>query len=317
MNPQHPDHGRPCRPPALLTALLGLSLLLPTPLLAASLRIVATLPDLAAIARDIGGDRVSVEALVLPTQDPHFVDARPSMTLGLHRADLLILAGADLEEGWLPTLQVGARNAAIQPGAPGLLDASTLVELLDVQAERVDRSMGHVHPSGNPHYNYDPRRMHRVARGIAARLQQLDPGGAAHYAAGLTRFEQRLEAAIGRWESRLAPLRGRAVITYHQSFIYLSDWLGLRAIATLEPKPGIPPTPGHIQRALALADTDPPVFLLQERWYPARTAQLVAARLGVPLLIFEGGADLRAGQDYIAFMDSLVEQLAGAAGLAE
>jgi hypothetical protein len=187
----------------LCTTLLAL---LATPALAA-LKVVATVPDLAALARAVGGERVEVTALALPTQDPHFVDAKPSLALELNRADLLLAIGLGLESGWLPTLQTGARNPRILAGSPGYWEASSAVRLLEVPEAPVDRSAGDIHPGGNPHFLYDPRAALVVAKALAARLAQVDPAGASAYQANLARFTTELEAARAQWEQQLAPLR--------------------------------------------------------------------------------------------------------------
>jgi zinc/manganese transport system substrate-binding protein len=204
---------RTLRLPSLLALLLCL---LPFPA-RAELKVVASVPDLAALAKAVGGDRVSVQSLSLSTQDPHFVDARPSLVLELNRADLLLTLGLGMEAGWLPTLQTGARNAKILTGGAGYLDCSQFVRLLEVSGGGTDRSQGDVHTGGNPHYLYDPRAALQVARGIAARLTQLDARNAQVYAQNLARFTSELEAARKGWEQRLAALKGAPVISFHKS----------------------------------------------------------------------------------------------------
>ncbi len=286
----------------LLTAVLGL-----VPITSfASLRVVTTVPDLAAIARAVGGSRVSVVSLSLPTQDPHFVDARPSLVLDLNRADLLLAVGLELEVGWLGTLQTGARNARIQPGGRGFLDCSQLVERLEVPRGPVDRSMGDIHPGGNPHYLYDPRAAVRVARGIAERLGELDPEGKPTYAAGLQRFTSDLEGARVGWEKRLTALRGMPVVSYHRSFPYLADWLGFQTVGFVEFKPGIPPNPNHIAQLIAQARTRRVQLLLQESYYPDASARLVADKVGARLVVIPAGTGLRAGQSYREHLEEIV-----------
>ncbi|NMO21901.1 zinc ABC transporter substrate-binding protein [Pyxidicoccus fallax] len=289
----------------LLTVVLGL---VPT-VARAALRVVTTVPDLAAIARAVGGDRVTVQSLALPTQDPHFVDARPSLVLDLNRADLLLAVGLELEVGWLGTLQTGARNARIQSGGRGFLDCSRLVERLGVPAGRVDRSMGDIHPGGNPHYLYDPRAAMRVARGIAERLGELDPEGKAAYAAGLQRFTSELEAARAGWEKRLASLRGMPLVTYHESFPYLASWLGFQTVAFIEPKPGIPPNPSHVAQVISLARSRQVRLVLQESYYPDTTVRLVADKVGAQFVRIPAGTDVRAGQSYREHIEEIVTLL--------
>lgn len=291
--------------PALLASLLCL-LALPA---RAEVRVVATVPDLAALAKAVGGDKVSVQSLALPTQDPHFVDAKPNLVLQLNRADLLLALGLQMEGGWLPVLQTGARNPKILTGGSGFLDASTLVKLLDVPTAAVSRSQGDVHAGGNPHYLYDPRAALRVARGIAARLAQLDPENAKAYEANLARFTQELETARAGWEQRLAGLKGAPVVAFHKSLAYLADWTGFEPVAYLEPKPGIPPNPGHVAQVLAIAKQRGVKMILQESYYPDATARLVAEKVGASVLIVPSGPDVRSGQGYFAWMDGIVAML--------
>lgn len=275
----------------------------------AELKVVATLPDLAALAKAVGGDKVDVTSLALPTQDPHFVDAKPNLALALNRADLLIAAGLDLEIGWLPTLQVGARNNRIQTGNDGYLDASRLVNLQEVPTTQVDRSQGDVHPGGNPHYLYDPRQALAVARGIEARMSQLDGKNAATYKANLAKFTQELQAAQAGWEKRLAGLKGVPVIAYHRTTAYLQDWLGFTTIAFLEPKPGIPPNPSHVAQVLAQGKARKARMVLKEDYYPDSIAKLVASKIPAPLVTLPGGTDFRGGQTYLQRMDLMVSRL--------
>lgn len=274
----------------------------------ADLKVVTTVPDLAALTQAVGGDKVTVTPLSLPTQDPHFVDARPNLALTLNRADLLIAVGMELELGWLPTLQVGARNARIQSGNPGFLDASQFVKVLDVPAGTVDRSQGDVHPRGNPHYLYDPRAALAVARGIAGRLEQLDPKNAATYQANLEKFSAELEKARADWEKRLAGLRGAPVISFHRTTIYLADWLGFSAVGFLEPKPGIPPNPSHVAKVLTQGRQQKVRFIVQEEFYPDSTSRLVASKIPAPLVLIPGGADFRGGETYLQNMEELVKR---------
>lgn len=281
----------------------------------ADLRVVATTADLAAIAKAIGGEHADVVALSLPTQDPHFVDARPHLALDLARADLLIAVGLDLEIGWLPTLRLGSRNPKIQSGAAGYLDSSTLVDKLEVPVEKIDRSMGDVHPGGNPHYMFDPRRVARVAAGIAARMSTLDPAHAEHYRRGGAAFVQRLEQARARWEQAASGLRGVRIIAYHRSLSYLADWLGLAVVENIEPKPGIPPNPRHVARVLSAARAQNVKLIIQEVWHPRGTAEMLAERASIRFVAIPGGPDFNRGQTYFAFMDAVISALAGKGGV--
>jgi zinc/manganese transport system substrate-binding protein len=294
----------------LVSAACALALAAYAPRARAAVNVVTTVPDLAAIAREVGGKNVSVQALALPTQDPHFVDAKPSLALALMKADLLIQVGLDLEIGWLPTLQLGARNAKIQTGARGFLDCSTLVTRLEVPQTKVDRANGDIHPGGNPHYLYDPRAAALCAAGIAARLAEIDPGHDADYKAGLKAFQTKLEAGRQRWEKRLAPFRGQPIITYHRSWVYLVEWLGFVDAAELEPKPGIPPTSKHVAEVMVLGRKVGAKVIIQESYYPDTTSKLLGSKLPAKVLLLPAGADFKAGQGYVEHMDQLVEAIA-------
>lgn len=278
---------------------------------AAPFRVVTTTPDLAAVASAIGGDRVHVRSLSAPTEDPHWVAPKPSLALELSNAELLIAVGAELEVGWLPTLQVGSRNGKVQKGSRGYLECSELVTLLEVPRGKVDRSQGDLHPSGNPHYMLDPRAVERVAVGIGKRLAELDPPGHAVYLERTKQFVAGLRGARARWEEQLASLRGRSVITYHRSLRYLADWLGLVVVDHLEPKPGVSPSPSHVAAVIRRAQERKVRLLVQERHHPTNTSELVAKKSGATLVRIPGTARFPA-QTYVAFMDEIVKALAGA-----
>ena len=277
----------------------------------AKLRVVTTTPDLATLATAVGAGRVEVTALATATQDPHFVDARPSLALAMTRADLLVEVGADLEVGWLPILLTGSRNAAIQPGARGWLDASTLVTLLEVPAGQVDRAMGDIHPRGNPHFLLDPRRAERVAVGIGKRLAELDPAGHDAYLAATKRFVTDLRAARTRWEAESASLRGAPIVGYHRSLPYLADWLGLVVVNELEPKPGIPPSPRHVAEVVRVAQARHVRLLVQEAWFPTGTSQVAAHNIGARLVVIPGMPDFAHGQTYVGFIETALARLQG------
>jgi zinc/manganese transport system substrate-binding protein len=275
----------------------------------AAVSVIATVPDLAALVKEVGGSRVDVTTLSLPTQDPHFVDAKPSLVLKLNRADLLVAVGMDLEIGWLPQLQTSARNSKVLVGGAGYLDCSRFVTPLDVPTGPVDRSMGDIHPAGNPHYLYDPRQAATCARGIAQKLSELDRKNAAAYQQGLNAFLGKLATARAGWEKRMAPFRGRPVITYHRSWNYLLDWLGLVEVATLEPKPGIPPSPRHVAEVLHIGRDRGARAVLQEAFYPDKTGRLVAGKLGGSVVTLPGGPDVAAGESYIDHVNRVVDAL--------
>lgn len=295
-----------------------ISLLLVGLLLSLSLRaeakldVVTTTSDLAAVTQAVGGAHVNVRALALPTQDPHWVDPRPHLALELAKADLVIRVGLDLEVGWLPTLLTASRNGNLQPGARGHLDASQFVTLLEVPKGRVDRSQGDVHPGGNPHYLLDPRRAARVASGIAARLALLDPANEKQYRSNADDFNQKLSKWRQHWETQLSFLKGKKLISYHRSMTYLGDWLGFETPLQIEPKPGIPPHPGHVSHVIAFGTQAGVELVLQESHHPVKTSQLIADRIGARLVVLPGGPDFRGGESYIGFIQRCVALLAKA-----
>jgi zinc/manganese transport system substrate-binding protein len=275
----------------------------------AAVDVVATVPDLAALVKEVGGNQVRITSLSLPTQDPHFVDAKPSLVLKLNKADLLVAVGLDLEVGWLPALQTSARNPRVMTGGRGYLECAQFVAKLDVPTGAVDRSAGDIHPGGNPHYLYDPRQAAACAKGIAARLGEIDRGNAATYQAHLKGFLARLATAQAGWERRMAAFKGRPVITYHKSWNHLLGWLGLVELATLEPKPGIPPSPRHVAEVLRLGREKGARVVLQESYYPDRTGRLVAKKLDGKVVVLAGGADVASGEGYIEHLDHLIDAL--------
>jgi zinc/manganese transport system substrate-binding protein len=281
----------------------------------AKLEVVATTPDLGAIARELGGPDAHVIAMALSTQDPHFVDAKPHLALALSKANLLLLTGAGLEVGWLPTLLTGSRNPDIQAGGSGYLDCSSLVPLLEVPTTAVDRAQGDIHPQGNPHFSYDPRRVETLAVGIGKRMAELDPAHKSGYFARTKSFLDALRAARARWEARLAKARGQKIIAYHNSLPYLAEWLGLEVVEHVEPKPGIPPNPSHIAHVLEVARTAKVRVLVQQAYYPSGTSKLIADKAGATFLQIPGYPDFSQAQTYGAYMDDLVAKLARALGV--
>ena len=278
-------------------------------------RVVATLPDLAAVASEIGGEYTKVTAMVLPTQDPHFVDAKPNLVLEVSRADLLLLAGLDLETGWLPTLLTGSRNPKIQKGNQGYLDCSQFVHVLEVPTQVVDRSMGDLHPGGNPHYYYDPRTMSEIANGIAERLSTLDPEHGVDYKANASTFTTSLAAAIERWEAELGAAAQIPVIQYHRSWPYFADFAGFELISDVEPKPGIPPAPAQVAHVVNLAKEHQVRIILIESYYPSSTARLVADKAGATLLALSAGTNFLGGQSYIEHIDEWTMKFQSAMGV--
>jgi zinc/manganese transport system substrate-binding protein len=276
----------------------------------AALKVVTSTPDLASIAKEVGGTNIEVTSLALSTQDPHFVDAKPHLALKLADADLLIALGLDLEVGWLPTLQTGSRNGKIQSGGTGFLDCSQFVKVLEVPGEKVDRSQGDVHPYGNPHYMFDPRQVARVAKGISDKLSALDPSHAADYKKNALTFIKKLGKQTKAWEIALAKAKGAKVIAYHKSLAYLADWIGLQVVEHIEPRPGIPPNPHHVSHVIDVAKSNDVKVILQEAYYPGKTSEEIAKQTNATLVKIPGAPDFKGGKSYISHMDAIVKQLA-------
>ncbi len=253
--------------------------------LIAALNVVSTIPTLGSLAKEVGGDRVHVESLAKGYQDPHFVEPKPNLMLVLNRADLLLYVGLELEIGWLPPLVLGSRNPKIQQGEMGNLDCSRSIPVLDIPTTKVDRSMGDIHPQGNPHYWLPPSNARIIAREIAARLVQIDPEGKPAYDKNLASFLSRVDAKEKQWAPLAAKMKGARIATYHKSWTYVSHWLGMVEIGYVEPKPGIPPDPSHLVRLINVMRAEKARLLLMEDFYNKSTAQLVAEKAGAKLLI--------------------------------
>jgi zinc/manganese transport system substrate-binding protein len=282
---------------------------------AAKLRVVSTLQDFASIAQSIGGDRVETFALAKGYQDPHFVDAKPSHVLQLSRAELLIVAGLELEIGYLPPLVDQSRNARIRQGGPGYLDVSSGCEILQRPTTVVTRAMGDVHPYGNPHYWTDPENGRRIARAIAERLEALDPAGAAAYAANLAAFETRLDAKQKEWLGRLAPFAGAKVVTFHDSWPNFARRFGLDVAGHVEPRPGIPPTPSHTLEIINLIQREKIRVILVEPYFDTKTPDSIAAKTGARVVaLYPSVGGLPEITDYFALFDRNVAALVEALG---
>jgi zinc/manganese transport system substrate-binding protein len=249
----------------------------------AKLRVLGTLPDFAAIAAELGGERVATESLIQGTEDPHFVDAKPSHILRMSRADLLICIGLGLESGWLPVLLTQARNGRVQIGAAGYLDASQFVQAKEVPV-KADRSMGDVHGGGNPHYYVSPPEMLHVSQAIYQKLVELDPAGQAEYDRRWRAFEAQYRRKSEQWQRALAPLAGAKVVEYHKSWIYLLDWLGMTSVGALEPKPGIPPSPSHVTQLLMRVKDQKVRFVFRESYHADNLSEVFAKKAGARLL---------------------------------
>lgn len=282
----------------------------------AEVRIVTTTTDLAAIAKAVGGEDVSVESLTRGTRDPHYAAARPSMIRKVYRADLLLLVGADLEIGWLPAALQAGRNRKVLPGGPGHLDLSTVVELIEKPTGPVSRAMGDVHAKGNPHYWLDPRNGSPMARAVAARLARIDPPRAASYRDRLSRFEGRLAQKIAAWRSRLEPLRGRTVISHHKTFSYLARAFGFRIVGQVERLPGVAPTAAHLESLVARIKSERIGALIMAPYYGRRASRLLNARTGIKVVVLPqsvGATDQI--KTYPALFDAIVAAFAGAGAI--
>lgn len=244
----------------------------------AKVKVVTTIPDLAQITKEIGGDKVETSYMCKGTQDPHFVDPRPSFVVLLNQADLLIYVGAQLEVGWLPPLIRQARNTKIQPLKPGHLNGSSVVKLLEVQ-KQVDRAQGDIHPVGNPHWWLDPYNGIRVAEEIARRLKTIDPSNGSYYENNLKGFVDRLRRKIKEWEAMLIPYKGTRLVMYHKSWVYFNRWAQFEEAGFIEPKPGIPPSASHIGELIKTLKGSGVKLVISESYYPSRTAELVAQKL--------------------------------------
>jgi zinc/manganese transport system substrate-binding protein len=276
----------------------------------AKLHVVTSIETFADLARRVGGDRVEVKALSHGYMDPHFVEPKPSLVIDLNRADLLVHVGLELEIGWLPPLVLGSRNERLALGQPGNLDASTQIPVLDVPTTRVDRSMGDIHPQGNPHYWITPDNALIVAREIAERLESIDGGGADVYRANLKRFTDEIAHRRVEWEKRAAPIRGTKVVTYHKSWSYVSKWLGLTEVGYVEPKPGIPAPPSHIASLIGLMRREGVKEILMESFYPRNTVELVAQKAGAKALVMPSDVGATAEiKDYFGLVDAVVQKL--------
>ena len=276
----------------------------------AQIKVVATTPDLAAIAREIGGNAVSVTALAKPTEDPHFVDAKPSHIVTLNRADMLIDGGAELELGWLPPLLESARNAKIGAGAPGRVVASTGIRMLEIPTS-FDRSKGDVHSLGNPHFLVDPVNAKIVARNIANHLSAVAPRSAPVFTANLARFNSTLDAKTAEWARTIAQFNGAKVVTYHKDFVYFADRFGISIVGELEPKPGIAPSPSHLASVIGAMKAQGARVVLVQPYQNRKTAETVARQTGAAVLDMPEQPGARPGTEtYVKMMDNLVTTLA-------
>jgi zinc/manganese transport system substrate-binding protein len=299
----------------MIRKLLVLALLLAPGIARAQskLNVITTTEDLASIAREVGGDRVTVEAIARGYQDPHFVEAKPSFILKLQKADLLIVVGRELEIGWLPPLVQQSRNGRIQPGGEGYLDASVGALILEMPTGQITRAMGDVHPSGNPHYWMDPENGKRIAKSMADSFSRLRPGDRGSFEQRLTDFTMRLDAAEKRWLAMMAPYKGTKVVTYHRSFPNFAERFGLEIIGYVEPKPGIPPTPQHTLDLMNEMKRQNVKIVLVEPYFDLKTPDAIGRETGARVLVMPpsvGG--VKETSDYFKLFDYNINLLVDA-----
>ena len=269
----------------MLAALVAAALAFPTASAAKKLSVVTSTTDMAALAQEVGGDRISVESVAKGYQDPHFVEAKPSFLLKLRNADLLISVGLELEIGWLPPLITQCGNPRIQVGSPGYLDASQFAEILDRPTGQITRAMGDVHPLGNPHYWLDPNNGRHIARGIAQKLGEMDPADSQYFQQRFQDFDQRLTAAQKNWDAQMAPYKGRKIVTYHTSWSNFAKHFGLQVVGYIEPRPGIPPTPAHTIEIIELMRRDNVKVVVVEPYFDLKTPNSIGAATGAKVIV--------------------------------
>jgi zinc/manganese transport system substrate-binding protein len=296
----------------ILKLLLSTAALAFSPFAAAALNVFACEPEWGALAQELGGDHVTVYVATNALQDPHQIQAKPSLLAQARRADLVVCTGAELEIGWLPIVLRQSGNSAVQPGKPGHFEAANYVQKLEVPT-RLDRAEGDVHAAGNPHIQTDPRNIGRVATALAQRLAEIDPASAAYYQTRYRDFAARWEAAVKRWEQQAAPLKGVSVVVQHKGFPYLEHWLGLREVAALEPKPGVEPTSAHLTEVLEQLQREPAKMILRATYSDERSSEWLAGRAKIPAVALPytvGGNDK--AKDLFSLFDDTVQQLLGA-----
>jgi zinc/manganese transport system substrate-binding protein len=293
---------------SLFLALVPLLTLASVPVHAA-VEIFACEPEWAALADEIGGDKVSTFSATTAFQDAHFIQARPSLLARVRRADLVFCTGANLEIGWLPVLLRQAANAAVAPGSNGFLDASQSVRLLDVPTS-ADRAEGDIHPNGNPHFQLDPRNLPRIAATLTERLQRLDSGNAAYYDERLAAFNARWTEALANWSTKAENLAGMQVIVHHSAWVYLEDWLGIREVGQMEPKPGLPPTASHLAGLLDVVQTSDVKAFLRASYQNPKAASWLMDRTDIPDVVIPhtvGATD--EASDLYAWFDDIINRL--------
>jgi len=270
----------------------------------AAINVFACEPEWGSLATELGGDNVNVYTATTAFQDPHRIEARPSLIAKMRRADLLVCSGADLEVGWLPLLLRSSSNKNVQLGQPGYFEAAMQVERLDIP-DKVDRSMGDVHAKGNPHVHLDPRRVATIASALTERLIEVDPDNTTQYQQRGADFQSRWQAAMEKWNAKAAPLKGQRIVVHHKDWVYLFDWLGIEEAAALEPKPGVPPSTGHLAGILTRLKSNPAKLIIYTSYQDSKAADWLQQRASIPAvqLTFTVG-----GNDQAADMFSLMDQ---------
>ena len=278
-----------------------------------ALNVFACEPEWATLAQELGGDKVSTFAATTARQDPHRIEARPSLIARMRQADLVICSGSELEIGWLPLLLQQSGNARIQAGSPGYFEASQAVARLEIP-KVVDRSLGDIHPAGNPHVHLDPRNIAPIADALAARLGQIDAANAAAYRDRAGAFRRRWASALEKWTSLAAPLKGMLVVVYHKDLSYFLAWTGMREAGSLEPKPGLPPTPAHLAELVERIKREPAKAIVFSPYNSPEAARFLSERTGIPSipLPFTVGGSEKA-KDLFGLFDDMIERLLGAA----
>jgi len=276
---------------------------------AAALNVFACEPEWGALAQELGGDKVSVYSATTALQDPHRIEARPSLIARIRSADLLICTGSELEIGWIPLLLTQSGNSKIQLGSPGYFEASQYVARLEIP-KVIDRALGDIHPGGNPHVHTDPRSITRITPVLIERMAQLDPANAESYRSRGRSFLERWQAAIARWEQQAAPLKGIPVVVYHKDFSYFINWTGMREAGSLEPKPGIPPTPSHLAELIDQMKRAPAKVIVYSPYNSPQAAEFLSSRANIPAVMVPftvGGTDK--AKDLFGLFDDTIARL--------
>jgi zinc/manganese transport system substrate-binding protein len=279
----------------------------------AALRVFACEPEWGALTQELGGKLVDVTVATSALQDPHQIQAKPSLISRMRNADLVVCTGAELEIGWLPVLLQQSGNAKVQPGQPANFEASRYVHLLEIPGS-IDRSQGDVHAAGNPHIQTDPRNIAAVAPALAQRLEQIDGTHAAEYQKRAADFSQKWQQAMTRWSTQAAPLKGLPVVSQHKGFVYLYDWLGMKEVAVLEPKPGVEPSASHLQNVLATLKATPARMVIYAAYQDSRASGWMSSNAGIPAVkvpFTVGGTD--GAKDLFGLFDDTISRLLAAA----